>query len=173
MTCLCWKTKQETSVYSNRSGDMAVFVSLSYIKKGAIIDSEGTPHEIFELLEYLFSMVNKNVGSVNYEWNQLTVSSQKPTAFNISNSILWSKVANPIWRFISVIPVKRPLLKPFKILSFKYERHKSVKWLVWLITELIYVLNVKLGYIFWSSLWFHGKLTYFAHRFRQSDSTIL
>ena len=54
-------------MYSNRSGDMAVFVSLSYIKKGAIIDSEGTPHEIFELLEYLFSMVNKNVGSVNYE----------------------------------------------------------------------------------------------------------
>ena len=54
-------------MYSNRSDDMAVFISLTYIKKGPIIDSEGTPHEIFEMLEYLFPVVNKNVGSVNYE----------------------------------------------------------------------------------------------------------
>ena len=91
------------------------------------IDTWGTPHEIFEMLEYLFSMLTKNTLSGKYECNQLTVSSQKPIAFNFSNSILWSIVSNAFSRFISITPVKGLLSKPFKSLSFKYERHKSVE----------------------------------------------
>ena len=91
------------------------------------IDTWGTPHKIFEMLEYLFSILTKNTLSGKYECNQLTVSSQKPIAFNFSNSILWSIVSNAFSRFISITPVKGLLSKPFKSLSFKYERHKSVE----------------------------------------------
>ena len=118
VTCLFWKTRQESSAYSNRSDDTACLTSLTYIRKSKWprIDPWGTPHEIFEMLEYLFSMLTKNARSGKYEWNQFTVSSQKPIAFNFSKSILWSIVSNAFWRSISIIPVKRPLSKPFKIL---------------------------------------------------------
>ena len=89
----------------------------------------GTPHEIFEMLTYLFSVFNKNARSVRYEWNQLSVSSLKPTVFNFYNSILWLILSNSFWRSISIIPVRRPS-KPFKILTFKYVRHKSVECFV-------------------------------------------
>ena len=39
-------------------------------------------------------------------------------------------VSNAFSRSISIIPVKRPLSNPFKILSFKLERHKSVECFV-------------------------------------------
>ena len=32
--CLCWKTRQESSAYSNRSDDTACFISLTYIRNG-------------------------------------------------------------------------------------------------------------------------------------------
>ena len=118
VTCLYWKTRQESSAYSTRSDDTACFISLTYIRKskGPRIEPCDTPHEIFEMLEYLFSLLAKNVRSVRYEWNQFTVSSQKPIAFNFSDSILWSIVSYAFWRSsISIIPVKRPLSKPFKI----------------------------------------------------------
>ena len=132
VTCLYWKTRQESSAYSIRSDDTACFRSLTYIRKskGPRIEPWDIPHEIFEMLEYLFSMLAKNVRLVRYEWNQFTVSSQKPIAFNFSNSILWSIVSYAFWRSISIVPVKRPLSKPFKILTFKYERHKSVECFV-------------------------------------------
>ena len=144
VTCLCWKIRQESSAYSNRSEDTACFISLTYIRKskGPRIDPWGTPHKIFEMLECLFSMLTKNARSVKYEWNQFTVSLQKPIALNFSISILWSIASNPIWRSISIIPVKRPLSKPFKILSFKYERHKSVDYFVlkpdWYLYKMLY-----------------------------------
>ena len=127
VTCLCWKIRQELSAYSNRSEDTACFISLTYIRKSKAprIDPWGTPHEIFEMLEYLFSMLTKNARSVKYEWNQFTVLSQKPIAFHFSKSILW-----------------KPLSKPFKILSFKYERHKSVDYFVlkpdWYLYKMLY-----------------------------------
>ena len=126
LTCLCWKIRQE--FYSKRSDDTASFISLTYIRKskGPRIDSWGTPHEIFEMLEYLFLILTKNARSVK----QLTVSSQKPIAFNFSISTLWLIVSNAFWRSISIIAVTRPLPNSFKIMSFKYERHKSVQCFV-------------------------------------------
>ena len=74
--CLCWKARQESSPYINRSEGPACFISLTYIRKikGPKIDPWEIPHKIFEMLEYLFSMLTKN--------SQFTVSSQKPIAFN-------------------------------------------------------------------------------------------
>ena len=43
------------------------------------------------------------------------------------SDLLWSILSNAFWRSISIIQVKRPLPKPFKTLSFKYKRHKSVE----------------------------------------------
>ena len=56
---------------------------MTYIRKSKRprIDPLGTPHKIFEMLEYLFSMFTKNALSVKYECNQFTVSSQKPIGF--------------------------------------------------------------------------------------------
>ena len=98
--------------------------------KGPRIDTWGTPHETFEMLEYLFLILTKNARSVKYEWKQLTVSSQKPIAFNFSISTLWLIVSNAFWRSIIIIAVKRPLPNSFKIMSFKYKRHKSVQCFV-------------------------------------------
>ena len=51
---------QEPSAYSNRSDDTAYFISLTCIRKskGLGIDPWDTPHEVFEMLEYLFSMLH-------------------------------------------------------------------------------------------------------------------
>ena len=89
-------------------------------------NAKGQEHEIFEMFEYLLSMLTKNSRSVKCKWNQLKASSRKLIAFNFSNSILWSILPNAFWRSISIILVKRPLLKPFKHFSFKYEWRKSV-----------------------------------------------
>ena len=113
VTRLCWKIRQESSAYSNSSEDTACFISLTYIRKSKEprIDPWGTPHEISEMLEYLFSVLTKNARSVKYEWNQFTVSSQKPIAFNFSKSILWSIVSNAFWRSISYHTSKETIIK--------------------------------------------------------------
>ena len=67
VTRLCWKIRQESSSYSNRSEDTACLISLTYIRKskGPRIDPWGTSHEYFEMLEYLFSMLTKNAHQSN------------------------------------------------------------------------------------------------------------
>ena len=59
--------------------------------------------------------------------NHLTVSSEKPIMLNSLNSISWLIVSNAFWRSIKIIPVSKMSSKPFKILSFKNERHVSVE----------------------------------------------
>ena len=38
----------------------------------------------------------------------------------------WLIVSNAFWRSIRIIPVTKPSSKPFKILSFKKERHAKL-----------------------------------------------
>ena len=80
VACLRWKTRQDSSAYSYRSEDTACFISLTYIRKskGPRIDPWGRPHEIFEMLEYLFSMLKmpdqSNMNETNLQYrhkNQL------------------------------------------------------------------------------------------------------
>ena len=47
---------------------------------------------------------------------------------NFFKSMSWLIVSNAFWRSIKIIPVTKPSSKPFKILSFKKERHVSVEW---------------------------------------------
>lgn len=124
VTYLCWKARQESSTYSNSSGETAYFIPLTYIRKSkgeeSILEAHNT--EFFRCLSTYFQCLLRMP-----EWNQLTVWSQKSVTFNFSNSILWSIVWNAFWRSISVVPVNRPLSNHFKILWFRYEKHKSVE----------------------------------------------
>ena len=72
VTCLSWKTRQESSAYSDRSNGTACFISLTYIRKSKEprTDHWGSPHKTFEMLEYLFLIHSKNGWSVKYKWNQ-------------------------------------------------------------------------------------------------------
>ena len=116
VTCLCWETMQESSAYSKRSDDTACFISLTYIRKskGPRIDPWSTPHKIFKMFEYLFSMLTKNARSVKYEWNQLTVSSQKPIAFNFSNSIIIVDSMKRLLKIYQCHTSKETIIKAFQ-----------------------------------------------------------
>ena len=69
---------KESSAYSNRSEDAACFILLTYIRKskGPRIDPCSTPHEIFEMLEYLFSMLKmpnqSNMNETNLQYRHKT-----------------------------------------------------------------------------------------------------
>ena len=55
---------------------------------------------------------------------------EKPIASSFFNMISWFIVSKAFCRSTKIIPVSKPSPKPFRILSFKKDRHRFVQKLV-------------------------------------------
>ena len=97
-------------------------MSLILIKKssGPKIEHCGTPHVIDALYEFVFSILIINFLFERYDEYHLIVSSEKPRKSIFLIKMLWSIVSNAFCKSIRTIPVRRPKLKPFVILSLRY-----------------------------------------------------
>ena len=107
---LYWKTRQVSLIYNKSS--LSTFVTCWHkLKRG--VDPKLNLAVLHMLRYYVY---------------HLTVSSVKPKKSIFLIKMLWSIVLNTFCKSIRTIPVRRPKLKPFVILSWRYDKQVSVEW---------------------------------------------
>ena len=126
---LCWKTRLVSLAYNKSSLSTAYGMSLMYFKKssGPKIEPCGTPHITDALSEFAFSMLIINFLFERYDVHHLIFSSVKPRKGIFLIKMLWSIISNTFCKSIRAIPVRRPELKPFVILSWRYDKQVSAE----------------------------------------------
>ena len=87
--------------------------------KGPRMDLCGTPHHRSVEVKNLSWTLTWNFLMDRYYLHQSITLHKKPNNGNFRSSILWSIVPNAFWRYIKIIPVRRPESKSSDILSAK------------------------------------------------------
>ena len=88
-----------------------------------------TPHEIFTNFEAWFATSTVKYHSAKQDSCQMIELFEKPTGRSLSCRNFWPIALNTFCRLIRIMPVYIPLSKPYKILSMRNDRNRSVGWL--------------------------------------------
>ena len=103
-------------------------ISLIYMRKTRVptIDPCGPPLDTHAGWENAFLRLTKNVLFMRSVRNQFTECLEQPIAYNFCCRMSSSVVSKAFCKSVKIMPVIKPWSKPFRILSFKNDKQKSV-----------------------------------------------